>query len=129
MNKSDYRSGEAQLMQFVREKGKRVPKIFPNGEVARDNKGKIVMKREKGLPRGILVAGMVDGTVRIGWSYTNKRMDRFDKKRGMDIAVGRILTPSPIEIVPRKVMKEIENNFIPRVEKYFGVNFVGVNFE
>jgi len=28
-----------------------------------------------------------------------------------------------MEIVPRKVMKEIENNFIPRVEKYFGVNF------
>lgn len=123
MNKSDYRSGEPQLMQFVREKGKRVPKILPNGKVARDNKGKIVMEREKGLPRGILVAGMVDGAVCIGWSYTNKRMDRFDKQRGMDIAVGRMTIPSRMEIVPRKVMKEIENNFLPRVEKYFGVSF------
>jgi len=123
MNKSDYRSGEAQLMQFVREKGKRVPKILADGKIARDAKGKIVMEREKGMPRGILVAGMVDGAVCIGWSYTDKRMDRFDKQRGIDIATGRMITPSSSEIVPRKVMKEIENNFIPRVEKYFGVNF------
>jgi len=123
MNKIDYRSGEAQLMQFVREKGKRVPKILADGKIARDSKGKIVMEREKGMPRGILVAGMVDGAVCIGWSYTDKRMDRFDKQRGIDIATGRMITPSSSEIVPRKVMKEIENNFIPRVEKYFGVNF------
>ena len=122
MNKTDYRNGEAQLIQFVREKGKRVPKILPNGKIARDNKGKIIMEREKGLPRGILVAGMVGGEVRIGWSYTNKRMDRFDKNRGMDIAVGRMAVPSPIEIVPHKVMKEIENNFVPRVEKYFNIS-------
>jgi hypothetical protein len=119
---TDYRSGEAQLIQFVREKGKRVPKILADGKIARDNKGKIVMVREKGLPRGFLVAGMVDGTVRIGWSYTNKKMgDKFDKERGMDIAVGRMATPSPIDIVPHKIIKEIENTFLPRVEKYFNV--------
>jgi len=42
MNKIDYRSGEAQLMQLVREKGKRVPKILADGKIARDAKGKIV---------------------------------------------------------------------------------------
>lgn len=119
----DYRSNEPQLIQFVREKGKRVPKILKNGNIERDSNGKVVMVREKGLPRGILVAGMVDGTVRIGWSYTNKQMDNFDKVRGMDIAVGRMLTPSRIEIVPRKVIKEIENHFRHRVEKYFKVSF------
>jgi len=121
MNKTDYRNGEAQLMQFVREKGKRVPKILPNGKIVRDSKGKIVMEREKGLPRGILVAGMVNGVVCIGWSYTDKRMDRFDKQRGIDIATGRMITPSSSEIVPHKVVKEIEKNFLPRVQKYFGV--------
>lgn len=121
MNKTDYRSGEAQLMQFVREKGKRVPKILANGEIARDAKGKAIMVREKGLPRGILVAGMVDGTVRIGWSYTHKRKDKFDKNRGLDIAIGRMYQASPIEIVPHKVMKDLETNFVPRVEKYFNI--------
>jgi hypothetical protein len=41
----------------------------------------------------------------------------------MNIAVGRMLTPSPIEIVPHKVIKEIENKFAARVEKYFDVSF------
>lgn len=119
---TDYRSGEAQLIQFVREKGKRVPKVLADGKIARDNKGKIVMVREKGLPRGILVAGMVNGEVRIGWSYTNKRKDNFDKVLGMDIAIGRMFTPSPIDIVPHKVLKEISTNFLPRVEKYFNLS-------
>lgn len=119
---TDYRNGEAQLIQFVRSKGKRVPKILADGKVERDAKGKIVMVREKGLPRGVLVAGMVDGTVRIGWSYTNKKLgDKFDKELGMDIAVGRMATPSPIDIVPHKIIREIENTFLPRVEKYFNV--------
>jgi hypothetical protein len=119
---TNYRSNEPQLIQFVREKGKRVPKILADGKVARDNKGKIVMVREKGLPRGILVAGMVNGIVRIGWSYTNKRMDNFDKVRGMHIAVGRMHTPSSVNIVPHKVVREIENTFLPRVEKHFNVS-------
>lgn len=120
---TDYRSNEPQLIQFVREKGKRVPKILADGKVARDAKGKkIVMVREKGMPRGILVAGMVNGTVRIGWSYTNKRMDNFDKVRGMNIAVGRMQTPSSVNIVPHKVVREIENTFLPRVEKHFNVS-------
>lgn len=118
----DYRSNEVQLIQFVREKGKRVPKILADGKIARDTKGKIVMVREKGLPRGFLVAGMVNGEVRIGWSYTNKKLgDTFDKERGMNIAVGRMFTPSAIDIVPHKVMKDLENSFIPRCEEYFGI--------
>ena len=118
----DYRSNEPQLIQFVRGKGKRVPKILADGKVERDAKGKIVMVREKGLPRGILVAGLVNGKVRVGWSYTDERMDNFDKERGMNIAVGRMHTASPIDIVPYKVIKELEKNFIPRVEKYFNVS-------
>lgn len=122
MNMIDYHSGGVQLIHFVREKGKRVPKVLADGKIARDNRGKIVMVREKGFPRGILVAGMVDGNVRIGWSYTNKKLgDKFNKMRGMNIAVGRMFTPSHC-IVPHKVLKEISTNFRPRVERHFNMS-------
>lgn len=120
--KTNYRKGEPQLIQFVREKGKRVPVILPSGMIVRESNGKVAMQREKGLPRGILVAGMIDDKVCIGWSYTNNKLDRFDKSRGMDIAVGRMESPSPIEKVPHKVLRELEKSFLPRVEKYFGVS-------
>lgn len=117
--KRNVRSPE--LIQFVRGKGKLVPEILGNGDFARDERGKVKMIREKGLPRGVLVAGMVNGEVRIGWSYVNKKMDRFNKELGMKIAMGRMLTPSTIERVPHKVMKDLENSFIPRCENYFGI--------
>jgi hypothetical protein len=119
MNKIDYRSGEAQLMQLVREKGKRVPKILADGKIARDAKGKIVMVREKGMPRGVLVAGLINGIIRIGWSYTHTRSDKFDKAEGIRRAADRMKNVRPPEQIPHKVMKEITNSFIPRVEKYF----------
>ena len=110
-----------QLMQFVREKGKRIPKILASGKIAKDKNNKVIMVREKGLPRGILVAGMVNGEVRVGWSYVNKRLDAFDKAKGIKIAVGRMTAPSPISIVPHQILSEAEKSFLPRCEKYFGV--------
>jgi len=43
-----------------------------------------------GQPRGLVVATVIDGSVRIGWSYTHtKAGDRFDKKKAHQIAFGR----------------------------------------
>lgn len=120
-NNTDYRSGDPQLIEFVRDKGKRSPKIGSNGKVQRDERGRVVMVREKGPPRGILVAGKVDGKVCIGWSYTHKKLDRFVKQRGMQIASNRMQMPLRIEKIPHKVMKQIRNNFQRRVENYFSV--------
>lgn len=121
MNKTDYREGEPQLVQFVREKGKRVPKMLKNGKLALDKKKKVIMVRQKGDPRGILVAGMIDGKVVIGWSYTNNKFDRFDKKRGMTIAVNRMRTVTDILDIPHQVNKELNRSFYDRVEKYFAI--------
>lgn len=116
MNKNK-RSPE--LIQFVRSKGKMVP-LVENNKITRDRKGKVVMVREKGLPRGILVAGMINGKVRIGWSYTNTKMgDVFNKEFGLNVAMGRMVTPSRINRVPHNVIKILKNSFIPRCEAHF----------
>lgn len=122
MNTNDNALRRPELLQFVRSKGKMVP-LVENGRIIRDRKGKVVMLREKGAPRGVLVAGMVDGEVRIGWSYTNKKLgDSFDKEFGINVSMNRLNKPSRLQI-PHKVMKEINNSFIPRCEEYFGVKF------
>jgi hypothetical protein len=118
-NQVNNMENQPKLMQFIRGKGKRVPKM-ENGEPVRDAKGKIVMVREKGLPRGILVADEVGREVRIGWSYVNKRVDNFDKEIGMRIAMGRMSTPSNERIIPHAVLKEIIP-FSDRVQKYFKI--------
>lgn len=43
-----------------------------------------------GQPRGLVVATVIEGSVRLGWSYTHtKAGDRFDKKKAYTIALGR----------------------------------------
>lgn len=111
---------QPKLMQFIRGKGKRVPKM-ENGKPVRDAKGKIVMVREKGLPRGILVADEVGREVRIGWSYVNRKVDNFDKEIGMRIAMGRMYTPSDERKMPYAVLKEI-TPFADRVQRYFKIS-------
>ena len=52
----------------------------------------------KGQRVGVMVATVVDGDIRIGWAKANlKAGDRFDKQKGIDIALdranGRVVAP------------------------------------
>lgn len=116
-NKSEKKYPE--IMQFVRSKGKMIPKLRKDGTAERNDDGKIVMIREKGLPRGIIIARKINGAVCIGWSFVNRKFDRFDKNIGLQIARGRIVNPSPVSKLPYQVAKEINNQFIRRCEDYF----------
>jgi len=51
---------------------------------------KQLVRDRKGQPRGMVVATVIDGTIRLGWSHTNtKAGDRFDKRKAFTIALGR----------------------------------------
>mgnify|MGYP000152929704 CR=1 FL=1 len=56
----------------------------------KDTTLKQLVRDRKGDPRGMVIATVVNNTVRIGWSYTNtKAGDRFNKKKAIIIATGR----------------------------------------
>ena len=116
------RVSEIELIQFLREKGKRVPAMNNKGQLMFDVNGKMVMTREKGKPNGIIIAALVDGRIRVGWSCVNKKAgDKFNKERAMNIAKGRLTSPSPIDKVPHRVFKAMDNGFADRCERYFGM--------
>jgi len=73
-----------------------------------------------GQPRGLVVATVIDGSVRIGWSYTHtKAGDRFDKKKAHKIAFGRAENGwGPKVKVPHRVMNVVELMAL-RSLKYF----------
>lgn len=96
------------LIQYVREKGQTVIDV---------DTGKVY--REKGAPRGVLVADQVGNEIQIGWSYTHEN-DVFDKQKGIRMAKSRMSKPCPPEMVPHKVRKEAEK-FQERALKYFKV--------
>jgi len=107
------------LMQFVRTKGKRAAKTI-NGVPVRDSRGKVVMERGKGDPRGILVAAKIDNKVRIGWSYTDfSAGDKFDKVQGLRTAMNRLESGTGKQI-PHAVIK-VASEFRLRAANYFKV--------
>ena len=56
----------------------------------KDTTLKQLVRDRKGDPRGMVIATVVNNTVRIGWSYTNtKAGDRFNKQKAFVIATGR----------------------------------------
>ena len=56
----------------------------------KDTTLKQLVRDRKGDPRGMVIATVVNNTVRIGWSYTNtKAGDRFNKQKAFVIASGR----------------------------------------
>lgn len=76
------------------------------------------VRDNKGNPKGVVVASLIDGNVRIGWSLTNESSgDTFDKDMGMRIAIGRINVGSNA-IVPIAVNKIIQS-LVGRSKKYF----------
>lgn len=56
----------------------------------KDTTLKQLVRDRDGQPRGMVVATVIDDTIRFGWSHTNtKAGDRFDKRRAFTIALGR----------------------------------------
>jgi hypothetical protein len=56
----------------------------------KDTTLKQLVRDRKGDPRGMVIATVIDNTVRFGWSYTNtKAGDRFNKQKAFVIASGR----------------------------------------
>lgn len=56
----------------------------------KDTTLKQLVRDRKGDPRGMVIATVIDNTIRFGWSYTNtKAGDRFNKPKAFMIASGR----------------------------------------
>lgn len=56
----------------------------------KDTTLKQLVRDRNGNPRGMVIATVIDNTIRFGWSYTNtKAGDRFNKQKAFLIASGR----------------------------------------
>lgn len=88
-------------------------------DVANSNVLMQFVRDRKGNPRGVVVATVNDqNEVTLGWSYTNiKAGDRFNKKRGIDIALGRVKTGTDAQ-VPHNVQK-VSDRMYRRALIYF----------
>ena len=118
-----------QIKQYIRGKGPRRMVILQDPEtglVKQDPITKLIenkIVRDKGPRKGVLIAQLVDGKVRIGWSYANRKAgDVFNEDIGVNIAIGRINNPSNPEKVkvPHEVLKALPD-FIDRAHDYFKV--------
>lgn len=86
----------------------------------KDTTLKQLVRDRKGQPRGIVIATVIDGTIRFGWSHTNtKAGDRFDKCKALTIALGRAENGwGPKTNVPVSTVK-ILNKMIDRSVRYY----------
>jgi hypothetical protein len=77
------------------------------------------IRDKNGEPRGVLVATKLgDSGFNIGYSFCSK-YDRFSKKLGLRIALGRASYVTDIvETMPRELRKMLPK-FIQRCEKYY----------
>jgi hypothetical protein len=76
-------------------------------------------KRNSSLRKGVMVALPVEqeGVVKFGYSLCRSALDKFDKKRGLDIAINRARCNRPLNIPDS--MKEKFDNFKKRCNKYY----------
>lgn len=101
-----------EIMQFVREKPKTIRVFDPESR-------EIAVMREKGAPRGILIAKKIGDQIQIGWSFVHKKLDNFDKKKGLLIAKNRLTSPCRnVDKIPHEVQKLLPD-FIERAKNYF----------
>jgi hypothetical protein len=119
MNNNKISNKNGMILQYIRSKGKLNVRLTKSGKVMRRN-GKPVTYREKGSPKGVLIAEKVNGEVLIGWSCARTGVDPFDKNLGLQIARARALDKKPLEYAPHSVQKEL-TRFVPRINKYFRV--------
>lgn len=76
------------------------------------------VRDKKGKPRGAVVADLIDGQIRTGFSLCKIKYDKFNKRTAVKIAIDR-LNPNTLE-VPNSV-KSVLVNILARASKYFKV--------
>ena len=89
----------------------------------KDTTLKQLVRDRKGNPRGMVIATVVNNTVRIGWSYTNtKAGDRFNKQKAFLIATGRAENGWGTNVnVPHRVGKVLGQMADRSVRYYKGI--------
>lgn len=88
----------------------------------KDDTLKQFVRDRNGNPRGLVIATVIDNTIRFGWSYTNtKAGDRFNKKKAFLIASGRAETGWGNKVkIPNRVEKVLCNMADRSVRYYKG---------
>lgn len=74
-------------------------------------------------PLGVMIAFKNDeGQLRFGWSKCNTKLDRFDKKYGLEIALARADSSKSLntEIMPDDMYDHFVD-FVNRAEKYYKI--------
>ncbi len=92
----------------------------------KDTTLKQFVRDRKGDPRGMVIATVIDNTVRFGWSYTNtKAGDRFNKQKAIVIATGRAEKGWGQKVkTPHRVNKALRQIAERSVRYYKGVPLV-----
>lgn len=95
-------------------------KKIKNKGYMKDTTLKQLVRDRNGQPRGMVVATVIDGTIRLGWSHTNtKAGDRFDKRKAFIIALGRAENGwGPNKTVPVSTTKVL-NKMVDRAVRYY----------
>jgi hypothetical protein len=89
----------------------------------KDTTLKQLVRDRNGDPRGMVIATVIDNTIRFGWSYTNTRAgDRFNKQKAFVIATGRAEKGWGTNVnVPHRVGKVLGQMADRSVRYYKGV--------
>ncbi len=89
----------------------------------KDTTLKQFVRDRKGDPRGMVIATVIDNSVRFGWSYTNtKAGDRFNKQKAFVIASGRADSGWGKKVkVPHRVNKVLSEMIDRSVRYYKGI--------
>ena len=79
-----------------------------------------------GQPRGMVVATVIDGSIRFGWCYTNtKAGDRFNKQKAIVISTGRAEKGWGQKVkTPHRVSKALNQIAERSIRYYKGVPLV-----
>jgi hypothetical protein len=68
----------------------------------------------------MVIATVIDNTIRVGWSYTNtKAGDRFNKSRAYQIALGRADTGQGNKVMTPRSVYKVMNKLAVRAERYY----------
>jgi len=77
------------------------------------------VKNKNGEKIGVLVATSIDDfEVGIGWSKVHTQLDKFNKERGEEIAIGRAIKAKDLIYIPLSFDKKMDD-FIERCRKYY----------
>jgi len=92
----------------------------------KDTTLKQLVRDRNGDPRGMVIATVINDTVRFGWSYTNtKAGDRFNKQKAFVIASGRAESGWGLKVkVPHRVCKTLNEMADRSVRYYKGIPLV-----